>query len=68
MSDADSKFRVSLVLNIEDVTSGEAAAFSQTSQVWSGLGYKSMQSLQEMLIGEVVAKMLALGHERAAKA
>lgn len=68
MADADLKFKVSLTLNVEDITSGEAAAFSQTSQVWSGLGYKSMQALQEMLVGEVVAKMLALGHERAAKA
>jgi hypothetical protein len=65
MADENSRFNVSIILDIRDATTGEPTPFSRTIQEYAGMKYESMQALQATAIPALVQMLLGLGNERA---
>ena len=62
MADVDSRYNVTITLDITDATTGEPTAFSRTVQAYFGMPYEMMQMTQSVGIPALVNALLPLGN------
>ena len=63
MADENSRYNVSIILDIRDATTGEPTPFSRTVQEYSGMKYEQMQQTQAAGISALLAALLPLGNQ-----
>ena len=62
MSDENSRFNVTITLDISDATTGEPTPFSKTIQQYSAMKYEEMQAVQAVAIPALVQLLLGMGN------
>lgn len=62
MANVDSRYDVTITLDIRDATTGEPTKFSRTLQEYSGMPYEFMQNVQNIAIPALVQMLLAPGN------
>ncbi len=63
MADVDSRYNVSIILDIRDATTGEPTPFSRTVQEYFDMKYEYMQNLQAVAIPALAQLLLGMGNE-----
>ena len=63
MADENSRYNVTITLDIRDATTGEPTPFSRTIQEYSGMKYEDMQGLQSVAIPALAQLLLGMGNE-----
>jgi hypothetical protein len=63
MAGVDSKYNVTITLDIKDATTGEPTAFSRTIQEYSDMNYEFMQQLQAVTIPALATLLIGMGNE-----
>jgi hypothetical protein len=63
MADENSRYNVSITLDIKDATTGEPTPFSRTIQEYSDMKYEAMQTLQAVAIPALAQLLLGMGNE-----
>ena len=63
MADENSRYNVSIILDIRDATTGEPTPFSRTVQEYFDMKYEFMQNLQAVAIPALVQLLLGMGNE-----
>jgi hypothetical protein len=61
MASVDSKYNVTITLDIRDVKDGEQTEFSRTVQQYSDVPYEMMWQLQAVAIPALVEKLIGMG-------
>ena len=65
MADIDSRYNVTITLDITDATTGEPTAFSKTIQQYSAMKYEDMQAVQAVAIPALVQLLIGMGNAQA---
>ena len=65
MSDENSRFNVTITLDIKDATTGEPTEFSRTVQEYFDMKYEVMQETQVVAIQALVEALSTLGNRDA---
>ena len=63
MADENSRYNVSIILDIRDATTGESTPFSRTVQEYFDMKYEYMQNLQAVAIPALAQLLLGMGNE-----
>ena len=63
MADENSRYNVSIILDIRDATTGEPTPFSRTVQEYFDMKYEFMQNLQAVAIPALAQSLLGMGNE-----
>jgi hypothetical protein len=63
MADENSRYNVSIILDIRDATTGEPTPFSRTVQEYFDMKYEYMQNLQAVAIPALAQLLLGMGNE-----
>jgi hypothetical protein len=63
MADENSRYNVSIILDIRDATTGEPTPFSRTVQEYFNMKYEYMQNLQAVAIPALAQLLLGMGKE-----
>ena len=63
MADENSRYNVSIILDIRDATTGEPTPFSRTVQEYFDMKYEYMQNRQGVALTALVQLLLGMGNE-----
>jgi hypothetical protein len=63
MADENSRYNVSIILDIRDATTGEPTPFSRTVQEYFDMKYEYMQNLQAVAIPALAQLLIGIGNE-----
>jgi hypothetical protein len=63
MADENSRYNVSIILDIRDATTGEPTPFSRTVQEYFDMKYEYMQNLQAVAIPALAQLLIGMGNE-----
>ena len=63
MADENSRYNVTITLDIRDATTGEPTAFSRTVQEYFDMNYEMMQLTQMTGISALLAALGGIGNE-----
>ena len=63
MADENSRYNVSIILDIRDATTGEPTPFSRTVQEYFDMKYEFMQNLQAVAIPALAQTLLGEGNK-----
>ena len=63
MADENSRYNVSIILDIRDATTGAPTQFSRTVQEYFDMKYEFMQNLQAVAIPALAQLLLGMGNE-----
>ena len=61
MADVDSKYRVTITLDIRDMKDGQPTEFSKTIQEYTDMPYEMMWQLQAVAVPALVEKLIGMG-------
>lgn len=65
MADENSRYNVTITLDIKDATTGEPTPFSRTIHEYSDMKYEDMQETQMASIGALLTALGAYGNQMA---
>ena len=65
MADVDSRYDVTITLDITDATTGEPTPFSRTVQSYFDMKYEDMQAVQAIGIQALTNALLGVGNQQA---
>ena len=65
MADVDSRYNVTITLDITDSTTGEQTPFSRTVQSYFDCKYEDMQAIQAIGIQALTTALLGVGNQQA---